>query len=162
MAQDILEKTDAFDDLKSWIIEYIKHKDIFLKSIVAINHTEDKNKNIIIEYKSRKMEVLIMPTVSTVKDFIDDIKKSSDKFDSVSLVVLNTKENLNKVIESWEKLSVLEKLSIYFVNPYSNNEKRWIISPYTHNRITDKSSLKTGLMSLFSTIEEIKNAYRQD
>lgn len=149
-------KTLVFEGLKNWITEYMKHKDIFLKSIVSIKPKEDGNRGIIIEYKTKKMDILIEPYLSQNEKIFENVKKSNELFDSVSLVVLNTKENLNKILEAWEKLSQLAKLSIYFVNPDSNSDKRWIICPYTHSRITERSSLKTGLKSIFSTVEEVK------
>ena len=76
-----------------------------------------------------------------------------DSSDYSSLVVLNNKENLKKVIEDWSKLTKDPKFRIFFVNPCVN--KRWIIYPYTHNRITEKSALKPGLNALFESVESI-------
>ena len=54
------------------------------------------------------------------------------------------------------KLSSLPMLSIYFVNPNSSTEKKWIIYPFTHSKITEHSALKLGLMTLFESVEEYK------
>ena len=48
-------KNQPEEMLKGWVLEYIKHKDIFLKSIVSIK--ENKKENIInIKYKKENHE----------------------------------------------------------------------------------------------------------
>jgi hypothetical protein len=44
---------------------------------------------------------------------------------------------------------------MYFVNPESATDKKWMIYPHTHHKISDPSSLKLGLESLFSTVQEV-------
>ena len=143
------------DALKEWITEYIRHKDIFLKSIKEIKQDE-KGIGIAVYYKNKKQLIIVEPILSSMEPIIEKIKKSEDEYESLILVVFNTKSNLNKIIEYWNKLALISKLNIYFVNPDSETDKRWIISPYTHSMVTNPSSLKTGLMSLFSIVDEVK------
>ena len=49
----------------------------------------------------------------------------------------------------------IKYLVVYFVNPFSKIEKKWIIYPSTHNRISDEASLKPGLRAMFDTVEAI-------
>lgn len=136
--------------LKEWIIEYIKNKDIFTKSIKDIKQS---NNEIIVEHTNKVHAFIVIP-------FIEDINPITRKIDAssefISLVIFNSKDNLNKVIENWEKLSKNPKFSIYFVNPFSSLEKKWIIFPSTHSLISSGSNLKKGLLALFSTVEEVK------
>jgi hypothetical protein len=147
MMFDLMESD--VETLKSWITEYMKHKDIFQKSIKEIKQGE---RDIQIEYKGKRQIVLIEPCLENMDAVCDTINKNS-----VVLAAFNTRQNLNKVIDYWNKLSIATKLHIYFVNPQSQTEKRWIISPYTHNMVSNRSSLKSGLMSLFSTVDPVKD-----
>lgn len=70
-----------------------------------------------------------------------------------ALVVLNTRKNLDIVIQAWNELIKYPKLSIIFANPDSTTDKRWIIFPHTHEKITERKALKVGLESLFLTVE---------
>ena len=38
-------------------------------------------------------------------------------------------------------------LSIYFINPLSKTETRWILHPFTHNKVAEKESLITKMES---------------
>ena len=69
--------------------------------------------------------------------------------------MLNSKENLDFLMNKWNKLIKFDKLTIFFVNPFSELEKKWFISPYVHNKICDKDSLKLGLKTMFETVESI-------
>ena len=68
-------------------------------------------------------------------------------------ICLNSSENFSFLTKNWDKFTDLKKLAVYFVNPFSKTEKKWIIHPYTHSKITEKSSLKQGLKSMFDTVE---------
>ena len=59
------------------------------------------------------------------------------------------------VFDNWDKLIDFKFLSVYFVNPWSSLDKKWVIYPYTHNRIADEDSLETGLKSMFEMIEPL-------
>ncbi len=58
--------------------------------------------------------------------------------------------NTTFVVANWDKLSNLKGLCIYFVNPKLN--EKWLLYPFTHNQITERSALKRGLESLFSMV----------
>jgi len=71
------------------------------------------------------------------------------------LIVFNTKENFDIIIENWDKLIKFNFLTIYFVNPFSSLDKKWIINPSVHHKICDESSLKLGLKSMFESVDVI-------
>jgi len=141
---------DSAKVLKEWIIEYIKNKDIFTRSIKNIKQS---NNEIIVEHTNKVHIFIVVPFIDKIESIIQKIGASSE---FISLVIFNSKDNLNTVIKNWEKLSKNPKFSVYFVNPFSNLEKKWIIFPSTHSLISSGPSLKKGLLALFSTVEEVK------
>ena len=75
------------------------------------------------------------------------------ELNNLFIFTYNTKNNLESLISMWDSIIKYKSLSICFVNQESKLEKRWIIHPYTHNKISERSALKQGLMSLFQTVE---------
>lgn len=138
------------DELKEWTVHYLRNKDVLTKNIEKIEENKE-GWDLIIKQKSGDRYCLIMPEIK-------DIDKVIEKLDSLNvlLVVLNTKKNLDAVINSWKSLVDHPKFCIMFVNPDSELEKKWIIYPHTHHKITEKGSLKKGLKSLFLTVESVR------
>jgi hypothetical protein len=135
-------------DIKEWMIEFLKHKDVFLKKIVEI---EENDEGFLIKYKDKKQVVLVSRVFD---DRLLQMIEDADGFDSIVVAVNNSTGNLDYMIESWSKLSPMPGLMIYFVNPNSSTEQKWIVSPYSHERIADPGSLKDGLYSMFATVEQ--------
>jgi len=129
---------DTAAQLKEWMQIYLKSRDAIQKVITGF---ENLNGDFVVHKNSTDILFLIRPEFTNVDEIADK---------AVGLVVLNTKKNLNFVISKWDKLSKLKGLCIYFVNPKSND--KWMLFPYTHDRITEKSALKRGLESLFSMV----------
>ena len=122
--------------LKNWAIDYIKHRDVFLRNLVKI---EDNEIGFDAIFKSKKEKYIIQENLE-----LNDIPKDS----SVCYVTLNNQKNFAKLLTEWKILISFEKLKIIFVEKISNG-KHWIIAPYLHDKISDKSSLKAGLKSLY-------------
>ena len=59
------------------------------------------------------------------------------------------------IVDNWSKFVNNPGFCIYFVNPNSIKDIRWIIFPYTHNKICEPSNIKSGLKSLFSNVSEV-------
>ena len=59
------------------------------------------------------------------------------------------------MVIKWALLIKYQLLNIFFVNPFSNLDKRWIIYPYTHARIAEPEALETGLASIAENVEMI-------
>ncbi len=131
--------------LREWAIIYVKNKDIMQKSITSIDENVD-GFDFIVRKASGDQFFLVRPGFSDVDEIVS---KGEDK--QLGLVVLNTRENLDRVISGWDKLCKLRGLCIYFVNPKSND--KWLLFPYTHERITERAALRKGLESLFSMVE---------
>ena len=140
-----MAEKEVVNVLKEWAVNYLKHRDIILKTIVSINEEADK---IIVEFRDKEQVFLVIPNLD--KSLIEDIKNKN-----LSIISLNSKENLNFLTDNWKKLVKFENLKFFFVNPFSEPDKKWFISPYVHNKICDENSLKLGLKTMFDTVETI-------
>jgi len=136
--------------LQEWIINFIKSRDAVFRKLISIEQNKE-NFDVFVKYKDKDRYISIKPIIGNIDNIIE--KLSEDKH--YGLVILNTKDNFNKITENWEKLVKFKHLCIYFVNPFSTLDKKWIIFPHTHNRICDESSLKTGLKSVFDMVDPI-------
>lgn len=143
--------------LFDWTFHFIKNRDILVRRIVKIEEYINQG-YIFVEYKDKRMVYLVVPFI---KDFdkvwgsLQEFKKSTDSSDSC-LVVFNDKDNLDKVIENWQIMDKYPEFQIIFANPFSMQDKRWILIPYTHSRVTEPSALKQGLKAMFETVDPIR------
>jgi hypothetical protein len=131
---------DDLSILLEWTIFYVKNKDIIKKEIkdykVMKNYVE-------FEYKDKKHVYYAYPELN------DEIfEKINEGF--VTVVCLNKKENINFTVKNWEKLVKNPKFSMIFVHPKSSS--KWIIFPHTHDKITEKSTLKLGLETMAAEV----------
>ena len=130
----------------------MKNKDLILKNIIEIGQKEEL---VIAKLKDGKEHAyLIEPFLdeSNLNAALEKIKG----YEYCSLVSYNTEKAFEAVIKNWDKLAKFKRhFSIYLVNPFSKTEKRWTIYPMTHDLITDKAGLKSGLVALFITVEPI-------
>jgi hypothetical protein len=140
------EKLNNVNKLVNWLELYLKNRDIILKKLVSI----EKDNNILkANFKDKEQFFYVYLNPNLID--IELIKKN--KFSS--LVLLNSEANFSFILTSWSKLISIPNLSIYFVNPLSETDKKWIIFPYTHHQISEEESLAQGLRSLFESVEVI-------
>ena len=125
------------DNLKTWMINYLEHKDMMTNEIKEI---KDKDTSIEVVYENSSKEFLIQPELENL-----DLTKE------IGIVFLNNKENLDQVIKNWTSLKKNEHIIIYFVNP--EIDQKWILKPYIHAKIADQSTLKKGLKALAESIQ---------
>lgn len=154
MFGDRLDKITNF--LFDWTFHYIKNKDIILRKIKDIQEYVNHD-YIFVEYKDKRVVYLVVPFVEDfgkVWGLLQEFKKSTNSSDSC-LVVFNNKDNLDKVAENWKTVDKYPKFQLIFANPFSLQDKRWIIVPYTHSRIIEPSALKQGLKAMFETVDPI-------
>ncbi|MEM4282320.1 MAG: hypothetical protein QXU88_01330 [Candidatus Woesearchaeota archaeon] len=138
MAKDILSV------LKEFALTRIKHLDIFKKEISLI---EPQSDGFIVHGTFGKKRYYIMRTLDFEKI------RNMPQEEAATVVVPNTKENFQSLLEGWQELLKRSSLCIWFVNPYSLLEKIWIVCPSVHASIADHASLKKGLMSMAATVE---------
>ena len=145
-----MDKKEVKKLLVDWTVNFIKNKDVVLDSIIKIEESKD-GFDLKVIYNDKEVFFIAEPFI---KD-IDNIISRIDKDMHVNIVLFNSLDNFNIIADNWKRFVDFDKLTIYFVNMFSNTEKKWIIRPYVHNRISDKKSLKTGLKSMFSMVEPI-------
>jgi hypothetical protein len=138
------------EELKEWTINFLKNKNAILQTLQKIEE-EKEGYDLKIIYDDKETYVLIKP-------FIDNFEELEEKIDqnkNITLVLLNSKKNLDILIDKWEYFAGFDKLTIYFVNMFSISDKKWVIRPYLHNKISEASALKPGLKSMFNTVDSI-------
>lgn len=139
--------SDPTNYLAEWLDRYLRNRDLAFRKILNIN---TKDNLIIVEGKDKKTTYLILPFVEEFDSALEPILTEQYK----GVAVFNTVENLSALLKAWKKLSTIDHLMIYFVNPFSTQEKKWVINPKTHQLISDDASLKEGINSLFLTVDE--------
>lgn len=122
--------------LKDWAIHFLKHKNIFLKNL---NKIEESEFGFIAHFKT-KVEWYI------IQDNLDF--ENLSKENNVCYVTLNNQKNFTKLLSEWKILIAYPNVRIIFVEKISNG-KHWIVNPHMHDKISDKTSLKSGLKSLY-------------
>jgi predicted transcriptional regulator len=150
----MVDKTTAF--LKEWAVRYIKNKDVISKKIVSV---EESDSSFHVVKNDKEQKFFVIPFLKNA----DEVFKTIQSYEhSKAVVCFHTKENFDALVTHWKKfVGVGRNLTIYFVNPFSKTERVVIISPYTHDLISDTDSLKQGLKTMaegveFTTEEEVK------
>lgn len=134
--------------LMDWFVRYVKNRDLAFRRIKEI--TEQDSKAIIKQKDGKEIHYYVEPFPEDFNALADSIKE-----EHCGIVVYNSDGNFEKMLDAWNRLSSMPGLTIYFINPFSKLEKRWIIRPHVHERISDKESLEQGLKSMFVMVEPI-------
>jgi len=140
------EKTILY--MTEWVTNYLKHKDVLDKNIISIDKTSN---GLCAKFKRYEQFYLILPTITDISELIQKIKEKQ----SLTLVVLNSRDNFQLMLDNWKRFIDYEQFAMIFINPFSELDKKWIICPYIHNRICDADALVNGLKSIYSTVEPI-------
>jgi hypothetical protein len=131
--------------LTEWTIDFIKNKNSFLNTLKKIEKNKEEF-DLKVIYQDKEEYILIEP-----ENKISELNKEKN----IILFLFNTKENINLLIENWKKFTEYDKLTIYFVNMFSLADKKWVIKPHFHSKISDEKFLKKGLSSIYSTVDLI-------
>ncbi|MFC1753849.1 hypothetical protein ACFL96_10740 [Thermoproteota archaeon] len=134
--------------LAEWFIRFLKNRDIYFKKIKNIEQKEDL---LIVEEKNRTVTYFLVA-------FTDDLKKLTKEMkpdQNYGLLLYNDDDNLDALLAAWSDLIKIRNLIVYFINPFSKLEKKWVVYPCTHDWISEKEALKTGLRAMFETVEPI-------
>lgn len=129
-------------DLHDWAEAYLRHRDIFERKIERLESQEHGFR--IVEKDGTKRHCFVKEVLT------DELLPLLE--DHLVIVNRNRQENLEWVLRHWDALSKLPRLRIVFAN-VAKNEK-WVLMPYSHDRVADPESLREGLESLFSSVPE--------
>ena len=140
----------AHSYLVEWTASFVKNKDVIARKIENIEKNKD-GFDLYVKFKDKEQFFIISPSINNLDLIIPKLKSDSH----FCIVTLNSSENLDSLIKNWRRLIEFKFLSVVFVNPFSQLDKKWIIYPHTHHKICDESSLKTGLKSIFEMVEPI-------
>ena len=140
----------AHSYLVEWTANFVKNKDVIARKIENIEKNKD-GFDLYVKFKDKEQFFIISPGIDNLDLIIPKLKSESH----FCIVTLNSGENLDSLIKNWRRLIEFKFLSVVFVNPFSQLDKKWIIYPHTHHKICDESSLKTGLKSIFEMVEPI-------
>lgn len=145
-----------YNFLADWLVKFLRNRDVISKNIESVEENINKH-YLYVKYKDRVQIFLVFPFLDGSEDAIKKIEEIKKEFtgSNISLVMYNERRNFEFMVKNWQKLAEEDKLSIYFVNPFSMLDKRWIIFPKTHESITEREALKKGLNALFESVEEI-------
>lgn len=127
-------------ELYEWTKHYIKFKDCMKRNIKELIEEENKIKTH--EKKENKIYLIAEDITTHINETCKEYK---------ILVTLNTKKNVDTVINNWKTLITEENLSIIFANPQTN--ETWTIHPKTHHKISEK--IKEGLLTLYESITTV-------
>lgn len=134
--------------LVNWAIRFLENKDIVHRKIVAVKK-QVEGYDFGVEYKDKSK-------VFTVRPMLDEgLLKGLNGKDVVGVFTLNNDDNLTFLVKHWDTLKKNKLLTIFFINPFSQVDKSWIVMPFVHDRVCDIDSLKTGLHAMSSMVDPI-------
>ena len=137
--------------MAEWTINFVKNKDVISRKIEKIE-TGKSGFDLYVKYRDKEQYFIIAPNAADIDSAVQKLNNNSH----FTIVTLNSKDNFNLMIKNWNRLAEFKFLSLVFINPFSELDKKWIIYPHTHDKICDASSLKTGLKSMFDMVEPIE------
>ncbi|HDD70928.1 MAG TPA: hypothetical protein ENF94_02065 [Candidatus Woesearchaeota archaeon] len=129
-------------NLKDWLLNFLKSRSSFFGSDSSVEEKED----FIILKKESGVEFFFVKGLldDSVRDRIAGCK------DKLTVVVLNKKANVDWLVNNWDFLIRFPRLCFMFVNP--DVSEKWAIFPKTHDLISERNSLRKGLLSLFESV----------
>ena len=139
--------------LIGWSIRFLENKDSIKREIIKIEKNCE-GFDFTVNYKDKSKCFIVMPLLE------DNIFTKLKEDGYFGVIILNNPANIRFVVSHWDKLVNFRFLSIYFVNPFSESDKAWVIIPNVHDKICDRASLDLGLKSMadmvmFTGIEEV-------
>jgi len=135
--------------LAEWMLQFLKSRDAFFRKIAQMTPTES---GLLVKYKDGKEQhVLIIPDFSKALLAINGMKEDQH----IALVALSNRKNKEALAAQWKALVAYKFLTVYFVNPFSSGEKKWVLMPHVHHKVCDEGSLMQGFASLSEMVEDI-------
>jgi hypothetical protein len=141
---------DEKEFLVDWITRFLENRNVIFRTIEEIAAHDQYD--LCVRHKTKEQYVIAQPKFG--REIFDKITKEKH----IILVGFNSEDNFEFLVENWRQLVTFPNLTIYFINPLSELDKRWVICPFVHQRICDNASLKTGLRAMYETVEPLTEA----
>ena len=132
--------------LAEWFARYTKNRDLILRKLSELR--QEENKVILTQKDGLTVHYYAEPFPEDLVRFAQGINEEHK-----GVLMYNTPNNFKQLVSGWKKLASIPNLIIYFVNPFSKQDKKWIIRPYVHDKISDPQSLETGLNSMYLMVD---------
>jgi hypothetical protein len=144
--------------LAEWITHFLKSRDMIFRTLESIDRHEQYDLRV--KHKNKEQFVIAEPIFRA--EILGKLKQDKHFI----LIGFHTEENFQFILANWKQLASFPNLTIYTINPLSEPDKKWVISPYVHQRICDAASLKAGLRAMYETViplsqEKIKSLIKQ-
>ncbi|MBI4149377.1 hypothetical protein HY491_02935 [Candidatus Woesearchaeota archaeon] len=138
---------EAHAFLQEWAVRFFRNRDVIQREIMDIT---EGGEGISIRYSHKEVRVLSIPDLAQMEMLL-----RRGKEEHLIVVTFNTEKNVDAVVQNWSVLVQYHSLTLYFVNPWSAEEK-WALNPRLHQQIADEHSLRQGLLSLFVMVPALQ------
>lgn len=141
--------------LLEWLERHLRNKDLLHRKIKEI---EREGKRLLVKEESREILYLVEPKLED----IDKILGALSGNEHCGVATYHTKENFAFLLMHWEQFASFKKhFRMYFVNPFSQLDRQWIIFPATQQMLSGGLSVKIGLESLAMNVEWLESEQLQ-
>lgn len=140
----------AFEGLKQWALLYVRHRDIPVRKISEVR---DADYGFIIANSDGTLTSCVIQPL--FKGIGNEFISAAAAGKSILIVTLSNEENIKAVYSMWDALAASQCLLIIFVNPFSAQEEKWVLKPFLHDRVCDRSSLLQGLKAMAELVEPV-------
>src|SRR3989344_9165250 len=128
---------NVLEFLRDWTREFIKSKNVMTKSILSMDNSGTE---LVVKHKDREQRVMIIPFMNSYYEVLKELAGNEAMY--LTVVTFNSDKSFKALLESWKELVKFKNLNIYFANPFSMTDKKWIIYPHVHAKICDEDSLE--------------------
>ncbi|MBR9702588.1 hypothetical protein GOV10_01000 [Candidatus Woesearchaeota archaeon] len=128
-------------ELIEWAKIFLRHQDLLKRTIKNIEEKEDL---LLVTKKECVEEWFIRPALND--EGLDPNKRQG-------IVTLNSRENLEMLVNNWDRYRDYPTLKIVFANPVRN--ERWILVPAHHHKIADPESARAGFEAMFNSVSSV-------
>lgn len=130
-------------NILEWTEAYLRYRDTVHRKIKEIRKDKSKNE-IVCEQKDGITQRYLC---------LEDLEVLNiNELENLKVSCLNTKKNLDWLTSNWPELKETNVIFL-FANPAK--AAHWSVKPSTHNSVSDKNNIKSGLKSLFESIPEV-------
>ncbi len=130
-------------NLKEWLISWLQAKEEFSIQKAKLKKGKNRFEFILLSKETGDQYFFLVPRLKEIN--LDELMDEAKNYHAW-IVTLNTRENIETLLEHWGRASKNPNLAFCFVN--LETKSQWSVYPYTHNLIADPSKLRQGLFSL--------------